>query len=565
MLDQSVQSVPPSPSTSPSTSVLLPTVSSTIVSLRPGSPHVIVEALAGTGKTFTILESCFRMCGIKRSGVIGSEEQEAIWNAIPERYDPSRIYMVAFNRNIANTLKSQVPPGVIASTCHGFGKRLLGFNRIGTGRYAVQKNKTFKILADMQGVTVSALFRKYTSPLLFAIKQIVSLLKVNLIELPSTFEECSSLISELVIIHGMTMPEFKKEQDRKFVLSAAAQVYSKSSEHLATIDYDDMIWLPWKLKLDVRPYEVMFVDERQDLNIAQQELVFRSARRLIMVGDSHQAIYGFAGADVNACTRMESRLESTAQGCIKFPLTYTRRCSKAVVRFNQTIVPEFKYFLENQEGAIFQDKEEMFLPKVSLGDMVVCRTNAPLFSCCLNLLECGIPFRTTIKAFFEETIELIKSFDCANLVELITHLEEWKERKLASCTGARADYSIIIIDQVSAIKAAIARSTSISGLIDLLERVFKSGSSTVDSSSNSDEKIGVSPDWIFLTSIHQAKGLEASRVWWLQHDQVPHPRAKLIQQEINLRWVAGTRAINELVLVTSRPKRRTSTGEIDED
>lgn len=542
------------------------TVPSGMELFQSSPPHIIVEAYAGTGKTFTIMEACYRMCGIRRPNIVGSDEQETIWSAMTEQYNPRSIYMVAFNKNVANTLKSQVPPNVQAHTCHGFGKQILGVNRIGTGKYGVFRQKygkTFNILAAMHNSDVKALFRQFRGPKLFAIAQLVSLLKVNLVVMPTDWSSQVNLLKDLVITHGITMPEFKNEADEQFVYGHAIAVYEKHKEFTNRIDFDDMIWMPWALNLDIRPYEVMFVDERQDLNLAQQELVCRGAKRLIMVGDSNQAIYGFAGADVSACDRMEDRLSSSPRKCKTFPLTFTRRCSKAVVRFNQSIVKAFRHFNENPEGAIYQDKESTFLPKVQLGDMVVCRTNAPLFVCCLQLLRVGTPFKTTIKAFFEEIIHLIESFDAKNLVDLMAHLEEWKERKLEQCVGPKADYAVIVNDQVAAIKVAIHNSSSVQGLIGLIESCFKVKRSTgyEDNDDDSDRNVTVDPRWIFLTSIHQAKGLEANRVWWLQHDLVPHPKAKLIEQEINLRWVAGTRAISDLVLVDSTKKEKRSLGE----
>jgi superfamily I DNA/RNA helicase len=59
---------------------------------------------------------------------------------------------------------------------------------------------------------------------------------------------------------------------------------------------------------------------------------------------------------------------------------------------------------------------------------------------------------------------------------------------------------------------------------------------------------------IKLSSIHKAKGLEAHRVFLIEPPgaTVPHPMAKTDwqkKQEWNLRYVAITRAIGELVYV----------------
>lgn len=538
------------------------------IQLDPLSPpHISVNALAGTGKTFTILEACYRMAGIQRPGIVGSEEQEAIWAAMPEQYNPASIYMVAFNRKIANVLKDKVPPNVIASTAHGFGKRLLGINKIGTGKYGVYQkkhNKTFAVMCKLMNLEdKKLLFQKFKGPILFAIAQVVSLLKVNLVTLSEDYDENIKLIDDLLMTHGVTLPEFKSQDDKEFLYLWSIQVYNRNHEFTRCIDFDDMIWMPWRLGLRGRPYEVMFVDERQDLNLAQQELVFTNAKRLIMVGDSNQAVYGFAGADVAASERMNERLAATNRGVKVFPLTYTYRCSKAVVRFNQSIVEDFHYFETNREGGVYQDRETTFLPKVRLGEMVVCRTNAPLFSCCLQLMVAGIPFRTTITEFFQDILKLIASFDADSIPDLLDHLEDWRERQLAKCTGAKQDYAIIIEDQVEAIKFACRQVSSVPELLRLLKSVFKIKDTDSDDSPDDNYDSGPDPRWIFLTSIHQSKGLEAERVWWLRHDQVPHPKAKLIEQEINLRWVAGTRPLLDLILVDSVQQRSTLEDELN--
>jgi hypothetical protein len=530
-----------------------PSVMPTDVILREPaeqSPHIIIDAKPGTGKTFTAQEIAYRMCGIRRPGIIGSPEQETIWASIPEQYNPKSICEVAFNRNIKKALAATAPPNVNVMTVHGLGKMILGFNRIGTGKYGVYKkkyNKTFAQLEKITSLSKHELFGEFKGPMLYGIGQMVSLLKVNLFQLSSDYADCKSRMQTLVETHGMTLPEFKDASKEDFLYTCAIQVYGSSHEWTKCIDFDDMIWMPIKLNIAIRPYEVMIVDERQDLNLAQQELVCRSGRRLIIVGDEKQAIYGFAGADVQATKRMEDRLSRSVRGHKQFPLTYTRRCSKAVVRFNQSIDPDFHYFNENQEGGLYQDDETTFLPKVALGDMVVCRTNAPLFTCCLQLLQKGIPFKTTIRSFFEDTINLIESFECTDLADLSEHLDEWKEKRLAKCSD---EFGIIVEDQVAAIKYAINTSRDLNHLCEMFRAVFELGKDDDDGDGY------VSPKWIFLTSIHQAKGLEAERVWWLQHDLVPHPKAKLLEQETNLRWVAGTRAIRDLILVKSKPKKK---------
>src|SRR3990167_210141 len=529
--------------------IVIPVVRSLSDNIK-SKPHIVVDALAGTGKTFTEIEQCYRLCGINRN-VVGSDEQEAIWSSIPDRYSPTDIIMASFGYSAAEQLKAKAPPHVIAGTIHKFGKRVLAFDRIGTGRYGVQFKKTLILMSKVHNCTLHNLFNQFKkqTPLLYTISQFVSFLKLNLCTLSGDYEQDIALLHGLADIHGYLIPDMKTESDKQFVYSHVFYIFEKSHQVLDIIDYDDMLYLPWKLGSSIRPVPFMFVDERQDLNKAQQELVSKLGTRLFIAGDYHQAIYAFAGADKDACVRMEERLSSSVRGLHTFPLTYTRRCGKAIVEYAQQIVPEFKYFPDAPDGKVSKDKEANYIKKVECGDMVVCRTNAPLFGACLQLLTKGIPFKTTVCKFFKRTVDLIESLNATSLGALDNRLDEWKEAQLDGCNESRSDRRITIIDTVAAIKAEMGVCSTISELIRKINSLFKSDD-------EEERSPNVGKDWVFLTSIHGAKGLEADRVWWLQYDLVPHPKAQLIEQEDNLRWVACTRARHELVLVRSTPKKR---------
>src|SRR5690606_15545707 len=69
------------------------------------------------------------------------------------------------------------------------------------------------------------------------------------------------------------------------------------------LTYDDQCWLPIVNDWGVEQYDAVFVDEAQDLSPARRELVRRALKdngRLFVVGDRYQAIYGFAGADIDS-------------------------------------------------------------------------------------------------------------------------------------------------------------------------------------------------------------------------------------------------------------------------
>src|ERR1700722_1305373 len=95
------------------------------------------------------------------------------------------------------------------------------------------------------------------------------------------------------------------------------------------VDFDDMIWIPNVLNLPLNTYDYVFIDEAQDLNIAQINLALNSCAkggRIISCGDSNQAIYSFRGADSNAVNNIIERCQSKT-----FPLSVTYRCAKSIV------------------------------------------------------------------------------------------------------------------------------------------------------------------------------------------------------------------------------------------
>ena len=126
--------------------------------------------------------------------------------------------------------------------------------------------------------------------------KVVSLLKNFLLE--GTKENICQLVNHFGIdVNGSL------DQVCKF----APQLLEASHEHsgeIKYIDFDDMIYLPAKLGLVKKSFDLLIVDEAQDLNPAQHELVVRGSKQVLAVGDDKQAIYGFRGSDSNSINNL---------------------------------------------------------------------------------------------------------------------------------------------------------------------------------------------------------------------------------------------------------------------
>lgn len=301
----------------------------------------------------------------------------------------------------------------------------------------------------------------------------------------------------------------------------------------------------------------ILVHNCQDLNRCQQALALRSGRRLVLCGDPKQAIYGFAGADAESMPRMIKTLTETERGCVVLPLTVTRRCGKAIVAEAKKIVPDFDAFETNGEGVIrsmaYNDKDgrpsaSTYDSAVQDGDFLLCRVNAPLVSQCFRFIKAGRKANIQGRDIGKGLISTIKKVAPKEdgpeaIVELLTGLEAWYvgECKKENAKRNPSEAKLIALqDRYDCLQVFCEDAKTVAEVVEKIERIF------------TDDKQGKG---IRLSSIHRAKGLEASRVFLLEPkgSEVPHPMARSPwqrEQEMNLRYVAITRAIEELVYVS---------------
>ena len=503
--------------------------------------HVLVNALAGTGKTFTIVEAVNRIMSGPTPGIVGSPEQDLIWAELSRGNRPASVVVLAFNRSIKKEIQKKLPPGATAYTCHGYGHQQLA--KAGVNVRNVDNRKTSFIMADLYGCGDVFEFWRENRGYAPVVGNLVSLFKLNLID---TDMDDAAFIKEVWRIadyYGIEVPE-------KYVDCVATDVFNvleQSVKRTDIIDYDDMVWLPLALGLAPKKVDMMFVDERQDLNKAQQQMVYNAANRIVMVGDVNQAVYGFAGADADACDNMQRRLEANALGCKVFPLTYTHRCAKAIVAEAQKYVPEIKALPDAEEGIVrycqesdIKDGKEQF----QSGDMVVCRINAPLVSYCLKMISNGVKAKIQGKQIGEDLIGLIKQLKAKTCATLMEAVDDYRIKQTEKLSSQRNSENAIINlnDRCDSIICFAQRHDTIKEVKEAIEEIF----------SESDDK-----DVVLLSSIHKAKGLESYRVWFLYPEICPHPMARQPwqkRQEINLRYVGATRAGYELIYVQQEPK-----------
>lgn len=481
--------------------------------------HLIVQARAGTGKTFTSIHSLFHLSANK-CGKVG---------------------FVAFNRSIAEELATKIPEDYEAKTLHGLGFRLL---RDAYGRVEIMRScKTRFLLKRILG-TDSIRWDTY-SP----VQRLVSLAKGCGAIAPDDFDDL--ILSDLAIEHDLELDRSRAE----YLFDLVRTVLAKSDEIPTLVDFDDMIRLP----LFVTPkfkYDVLFVDEAQDLNKSQQQLATRVAKRLVLVGDDRQSIYGFRGADTSSLPNMEKLLDCTSLGCKVLPLTESRRCPRLHVLLAQNLVPDFRYLPDAPQGEILSVDPSRVADVAQPGDLIVSRVNAPLVRLAYSFLQRNIRCRIQGRDFSKNLISLIQNL-CRNvetdIPTFLDALENYRDHEsilLSETPSPRSAQQLETLNDKCDCLVALCENKpqdfTSQSLIALIESLF------TDEQASLEKKTW---NCVLLSSVHRAKGLEARNVFVLT-GKMPIPFAKseaAIEQEMNIIYVAITRSLQNLYFVGMLP------------
>ena len=463
-----------------------------------GQGNGIIEAVAGSGKTTTIAEA------IKR---------------VPQGC--STLFL-AFNKAIAEELKER---GVNARTFHSLTYTI-------TLRYmgadTVTSNKLDKIMRREFSFDHRMIYGTFVKKLVGLAKQV---------GIGCLVEDTDQRWAHLVEHHGLYIEDSDGTEAGGIALARHLLNESNLSE---MVDFDDLLYIPIKEDLFLPTFDYVFVDEAQDTNAIQRAIlkrIMKANTRLIAVGDSGQAIYGFRGADSNSM-----RLIQNEFNCSEFSLSVSYRCGSNIVAYANKWVPRIEARDGAQDGAVYNFEDEWDYEVFNPNDMVVCRTTQPLISLAFRLLRQGIPATVVGREIGTGLKSLVKKMKAMNLDDLEGRLTRWLEGERKRAKER---------DNEALAEAQSDRVRCITILMDDL-RAY-SDASTIEDLNNSIDFLFSNKDRaIKLMTIHKSKGLEADRVFWLDRESCPLKWAKKDweqQQEANLCYVATTRARNELIML----------------
>lgn len=420
--------------------------------LQPGK-HVVVEALAGTGKTSTIVEAL---------NYVSRDES---------------VLLCAFNKAIATELQARVPHGVQVMTLHSLGLKTITRS---LGRLQIDadlvKGQLRELLPDWHAREART-----------AIAKLVGVAKGSLAESPAQLDALADAF-QIEIPEGW---------DRAKIIRVAAELLASGREPSGRIDFDDMIWLPIARDLRLPAFDWVFVDETQDLNPAQLEMVVRAAGSkgsIVAIGDRRQSIYGFRGADRDAIPRMIRRLDATV-----LPLSVTYRCPSRVVREAQALVPALEAAPGAPEGIVRSAAVQDLERDARAGDYVISRSNAPLLALCWRWIRAGVKAEVKGRDIGAGLVTWIKGTNATTIERLTTCAQAWYSTECKRLTELDRDLTAAS-DKYECILSLCEGCSTVDSVIAKIGRIFGEGSG----------------GGILLMSTHRSKGLEADRVWLLR-------------------------------------------------
>lgn len=462
--------------------------------------NAIVEAVAGSGKTTTIVEALKRVRGTS--------------------------IFLAFNKSIAEELKAR---GVNARTFHSLTYSAVTSHK---GTRTVDTNKLRRLCdANLRG-SDAELYGAFLCKLVGLGRQA---------GIGCLVPDVAQSWLDICIHHDIEPETDGADLGRAIELASELLRWSNESK---MVDFDDLLYLAVKDGISLPKFDFIFVDEAQDTNAIQRALlrkIMKQNSRLVAVGDPAQAIYGFRGADSESLNLIAEEF-----GCIRLPLSISYRCPTSVVKYAQQWVSHIEAAPGAADGEVVELgakwEHSIFQPN----DLVVCRKAAPLLTMAYSFLRARVPVQVMGREIGQGLKALISKMNAKGIDQLQSKLDTYREREVEKALAKKDDAKVDAIeDRIGAIVCLIdsmpETERTVPALLQVIDTLFADKTNAV-----------------ILATIHKAKGLEADRVFWLERSQCPAKWARQDwqkQQEVNLCYVAATRAKQTLFIIESRKGR----------
>lgn len=460
--------------------------------VKNGTGNTVIIARAGSAKTTSLVESV---------------------KYIPKK---KKTLFLAFNKSIQLELDDRINKSYIdIKTIHSKGLSTIR-NAFGS-KIKLDPDKTLNIIENILHEKGFRKFEKSKFDLAFSLCRVVNLCKGMLIDTPSKIDD---------LLDQFDIDIF--DMEREDFIKTVCQTLGKCKAEKSCIDYGEMVWFPFVFGLKFEQYDMVFIDEFQDLNAAQLHIALSSCKkdgRIIAAGDDRQVLYGFNGVDINSLDVIVKKLNAKV-----LPLPISYRCPQAVIKLAQEIVPDIEAAIYADEGEVKYIPEEDFLLQVKPGDFILSRINAPLIYNCLALLRMGVPANIQGRDVGANLAYMIKKSEKTTVPDFLKWLAAWKISETVRLKLKNRD-PILITDKAACLETLCDGARSLDQVRDNIKELFTDG----------DDKT----ERVMLSSIHRSKGMERDRIFILNKTL----RRGMNKEEDNIYYVAVTRSKSKLFIV----------------
>jgi DNA helicase-2/ATP-dependent DNA helicase PcrA len=446
--------------------------------------NLIIEAVAGSGKTTTIVEACKYI------------------------HPSERILFLAFNKKIVEELKTRLPKYVDCATFHSWCFKAL--RTANADPVELDSNKTNNILKDIAPKQEYFAYQSF-------VRKMVGLAKSEL---------GTPNFEDLMKRHDVIC-----EEDTEVGLEYAKEVLVVSDSTENVIDFDDMLRHVYIRQLPFRDLaDWIFVDEAQDLSPLQHHLLFRMLHpggTIIAVGDSCQAIYAFRGADSDSMAKLKSQFN-----CTELPLSVSFRCAQLIVHEARNEYTIIEPHPNAPIGKVHQ------WPTWSPHDLhqdgvIVCRNSAPLIRLAFSLLSQNIRCQVLGRDIGQGLVSLIKKLKPKDIAHLELKLQSYLDTQTMKLAEDEAKLAALS-DKIECIRIFMQDAASTEELLSHIDSMFSDKVSSILTLSTIHKAKGL--EWPTVYFLNE---------WLLPSKWAKQPYQ--LRQEANLRYVACTRAKLELV------------------
>jgi len=480
-----------------------------ILALAREPDSIIIHALAGAAKTTTLVMLAAKLPVVST-------------------------FCGAFNKSIATEMGKRLPSHIESSTMNAVGHRAWGKK---TGkRLNVSTDKMYSILSEVTGHPKWRPEDKKTLGANFSSMLRATRLAKSYGYIPSEMKSVGTSVMTADDFYYSLGAQIDCDADLMFQeVVDQALIVSIAQAFEGKIDFDDQIYMSTLFGGEFTKYEILMVDEAQDLSTLNHLMLSAMfSRRIIAVGDPFQSIYAFRGANTSSMDLLTERFSMR-----RMDLSVSFRCPVKVVERARTRAPAMQYPTWAKEG-IVERLAEWSANTIPDGAMVICRNNAPLLRCAMYLIR------------NKRGIKLV-GFDIGkNLTSVMLKLGE---KTMPTEEGLEA---LKTWETTSIAKASESRHAAISDRAECM-RVFISSTATLEEAVAFAQMIFNASGPIQLMTGHKSKGLEAPIVFHLDPWRVPGKKAiqiaessgdtSQLEQEKNLRYVIETRAMDSLYLI----------------